>query len=100
MHQARPSAHMWARRCGVITSVAILAATAVFLTGSCLFSSGTNVCKNGLRCAPGLVCDVAEDACIEPDGCGNGIVSPEKGEVCDDGNTKDGDGCSADCKSN
>src|SRR5438045_1398948 len=30
--------------------------------------------------------------------CGNGIIEP--GEVCDDGNTRDGDGCSPDCKSN
>ena len=29
--------------------------------------------------------------------CGNAIVDP--GEVCDDGNTVGGDGCSADCKS-
>ncbi len=27
--------------------------------------------------------------------CGNGILEP--GEICDDGKTKDGDGCSADC---
>jgi len=27
--------------------------------------------------------------------CGNGLL--EEGEVCDDGNTDDGDGCSADC---
>ena len=30
-------------------------------------------------------------------GCGNGIV--DQGEVCDDGNTVSGDGCSADCLS-
>jgi len=29
--------------------------------------------------------------------CGDGIVT--SGEVCDDGNTNDGDGCQADCKS-
>lgn len=28
--------------------------------------------------------------------CGNGIIEP--GEECDDGNSRDGDGCSADCK--
>ncbi len=31
-------------------------------------------------------------------GCGNGLL--EANEVCDDGNTADGDGCSADCLSN
>jgi len=30
--------------------------------------------------------------------CGDGTLDP--GEVCDDGNTTDGDGCSADCRSN
>ncbi|HEX2687523.1 MAG TPA: DUF4215 domain-containing protein [Kofleriaceae bacterium] len=30
--------------------------------------------------------------------CGNARIDP--GEVCDDGNTVDGDGCSHDCKSN
>src|SRR5258706_5146390 len=29
--------------------------------------------------------------------CGNGKIDP--GEVCDDGNANDGDGCSADCTS-
>lgn len=31
--------------------------------------------------------------------CGNGITDPEIDEICDDGNTKGGDGCAADCKS-
>ena len=30
--------------------------------------------------------------------CGDGILSPNNGEECDDGNNIDGDGCSADCK--
>ena len=30
--------------------------------------------------------------------CGNGILEPEKGEVCDDGNLVNGDGCSYFCK--
>src|SRR5688572_12583639 len=33
-----------------------------------------------------------------PVGCGNKIVTTN--EVCDDGNTTNGDGCSADCRSN
>ena len=35
-----------------------------------------------------------------PSGCGNGLVDPQLGEVCDDGNDVIGDGCSYDCKSN
>lgn len=30
--------------------------------------------------------------------CGDGILSPNNGEECDDGNNVDGDGCSANCK--
>lgn len=47
--------------------------------------------------------DVEPDAagdCIDTCGpayCGNGIVDP--GEVCDDGNILDGDGCSGSCRS-
>lgn len=44
---------------------------------------------------------VSEGRCIErvcfATGCGNGFLEP--GELCDDGNTFDGDGCSADCRS-
>src|ERR1044071_6132922 len=32
-----------------------------------------------------------------PSGCGNGLVDPQLGEVCDDGNTAVGDGCAFDC---
>jgi cysteine-rich repeat protein len=31
-------------------------------------------------------------------GCGSGRVDTGEGERCDDGNSKSGDGCSADCK--
>jgi fibro-slime domain-containing protein len=31
-------------------------------------------------------------------GCGNGKIDPGLDEVCDDGNSRSGDGCSADCK--
>jgi cysteine-rich repeat protein len=37
-----------------------------------------------------------DGVCIEP-GCGNGVVEP--GELCDDGNRANGDGCGADCNS-
>ena len=34
-----------------------------------------------------------------PQRCGDGVLDNMKGEVCDDGNTTSGDGCSSDCKS-
>jgi cysteine-rich repeat protein len=30
--------------------------------------------------------------------CGDGVVDPDRGETCDDGNTIDGDGCSSTCR--
>ncbi|MFN0253902.1 MAG: hypothetical protein ACKV2T_43970 [Kofleriaceae bacterium] len=52
--------------------------------------------SDGTACATGFCRD---GACISP-ACGNRIVEPEAGEVCDDGNSEVGDGCSAGCRSN
>ena len=41
--------------------------------------------------------DACRDDCQEPR-CGDGV--PDTGEVCDDGNNADTDGCSSDCQSN
>src|SRR5882757_1272951 len=64
---------------------------------SCFFETATFVCEAGLHCRPGQICDVAQDACIDIGGCGDGHVTGD--EVCDDGNVSDMDGCSRDCKS-
>src|SRR5262245_17795700 len=34
---------------------------------------------------------------VDTTGCGDGVLQPSKGEVCDDGNSVARDGCSADC---
>ncbi|MBV8763010.1 MAG: DUF4215 domain-containing protein [Deltaproteobacteria bacterium] len=54
-------------------------------------------CDNGAlnSNAPNAACRTT----CQPQRCGDGIVDPATGEVCDDGNTVSGDGCSADCKS-
>jgi len=80
-------------------------------------------CPDGRLCPIGTACDVAHASCVAPeqltacadvadltecltdghcfdgvcitDGCGNGFV--ELDELCDDGNTTSGDGCSAEC---
>jgi cysteine-rich repeat protein len=45
-------------------------------------------------CLDGLVCSILSSTCAIPL-CGDGDVTV--GEVCDDGNLENGDGCSADC---
>ncbi len=50
-------------------------------------------------CEAGAVVGVClDEVCLEP-GCGNGIVEPGAGEVCDDGGRDAGDGCAPDCRS-
>lgn len=99
----------------------------VWLASACVEDRRPS-CADGLRCPTDKVCDTHGgcawpeqlDACAnapngqvcmyrnEPNGlcsdglcvpanCGNGIVTVN--EVCDDGNTQNGDGCSADCLS-
>lgn len=82
----------------MIASIAMVMAIAT--SGSCFFGTATNLCEAyGRRCSPGQVCAANQDICINIGGCGDGIISPDKGEICDDGNITDGDGCSPDCTS-
>lgn len=75
-----------------------LTAAAIALGRARVFDPGTYECSSGLHCDPGFVCARHQQVCIPDGGCGNGIKSND--EVCDDGNIRDGDGCSHDCKSN
>ena len=79
---------------------------------NCNTAEGANeACDNGTDngktdCAYGETsCTVCTSSCTQTDGtetsyCGDGKVDSENGEKCDDGNTEDGDYCSADCKTN
>ena len=60
-------------------------------------------CGDALQNGPETCDDAAQTAtceltCLTP-ACGDGTHNPLAGEACDDANTQDGDGCSADCKS-
>ncbi len=46
---------------------------------------------------PGVVEGTCQNELCIPAGCGNGVL--EEGEVCDDGNRDQGDGCSSECHS-
>ena len=72
-------------------SLAILLAFAA----SCANQPAAHECATGIVCPDPLQCAAAQAVCIS-NSCGNGVVDP--GEECDDGNIKNGDGCSADCK--
>ena len=68
---------------------------AACVSGFC--DSGTCACDGNADCAGGEVCDTSEapNACETANTCGNGTV--EGSEVCDDGDTDGGDGCSSGC---
>jgi cysteine-rich repeat protein len=60
--------------------------------------TATTLCdESGIRCPPGWTCAVRQDVCIE-DGCGDGIVDHEAGELCDDGDVSDMGDCRSDCR--
>jgi cysteine-rich repeat protein len=61
-------------------------------------SNNVSQCEaTGVLCPSGMHCAAAEPICLKDDNlCGN--AHPDPDEECDDGNTKDGDGCSHECK--
>jgi hypothetical protein len=90
----------------VITAAAIVGAIAMI--GSCVLETRTNFCAQfGVRCREGQECAATEAVCIDIGGCGNRVI--DEGELCDDGNTRNGeldesgmlvlDQCSDDCQS-
>ncbi len=85
-------------RGALLTVVGITAMITVSAaTNSCLPDTETFVCDSGRRCPAGQVCALRQDICIDIGGCGDGHIG--SGEVCDDGNVLDDDGCSHDCTS-
>ncbi len=69
---------------GCASPPAIAACDGLTELGACTIANGPGECRGGV--------------CV-PASCGNGLVDTTLGEVCDDGNNLDDDGCSADCKS-
>jgi cysteine-rich repeat protein len=92
---AQRTAHLGSRRRAGILAMGILALVA-WACGGCM-DNGTTLCGD-LRCPPGTVCTADRSGCTS-NLCGNGRIDVEVGEVCDDGNVKDGDGCRGDCLS-
>src|SRR5690349_15927727 len=82
-------------RLGVLLMVCAIAAT------GCPSQENAIVCEaEGVTylCPEHTVCGGVQRLCIDTrdNACGNG--QPDGDEECDDGNLKNGDGCSKDCK--
>jgi len=79
----------------------------VLAIGGCQIQAGTP-CGGGL-CPEGMICKTPTDTellgtqerCVIPNKCGNGVLEPDIGEVCDDGE-KNGvsSSCRTDCRPN
>jgi len=69
--------------------------------GRCVLDEQVGACASASEGDPCAYPGVSDGRCFDgvcfATGCGNGVLEP--GEVCDDGRTVDGDGCSADCRS-
>ncbi len=74
----------------------LVALVALLFGGACASQPDAHVCASGIICPAPLECAAVQAVCIT-NKCGNGIV--DTGELCDDGNIVDGDGCSHDCLS-
>jgi cysteine-rich repeat protein len=79
-------------RCSIHVFIPVLVAS---LLTSCLGPVSV-FCPSGMICPEGQACAASQAVCIKTP-CGDGVVAI--GEVCDDGNILDGDGCSHNCLS-
>ena len=78
----------------VAAGLFVVSVTAIAV--SCAGDPNAVQCATGIFCPSGTECAAVQHVCII-NKCGNGIKDP--GEICDDGNITDGDGCSHDCTS-
>ncbi|HZF50090.1 MAG TPA: DUF4215 domain-containing protein, partial [Polyangiaceae bacterium] len=88
----------WGAAIGAVVLLFVLALMA--LAGGCIKPEnpcGEGYCPPGYACIPIVQGFVVQGYVCQT--CGNGVVDSAAGEVCDDGNLDDGDGCSADCRS-
>jgi len=99
MYRFKRPKHAELRSLGIAMLTVVTIVVAAAMNGSC-FGTETTLCEeSGLRCRPDQVCAANQPVCIESGGCGDNHLDRAKGEICDDGNIIDGDGCSRDCKS-
>src|SRR3954470_20947009 len=73
-------------------------AVVTVMVGACANPAVIECGNTGVLCPAGTHCAAAQGICLpDTNTCGNAHLDP--GEICDDGNTLDGDGCSRDCLS-
>lgn len=77
--------------------IAVVVLLASVVLSGCLLDTETFVCEaSGRRCTRGQIC-TSEGLCVYKDSCGDNNLALDKGEICDDGNLIDGDGCDSNC---
>ncbi len=91
-----------AKRMGVCRAAAGDCDVAESCNGVSNACPSNSLAPNGTSCNDGDVCTSPDEcqsgSCVgNAVICGNTTVEASCGEECDDGNTQDGDGCSADC---
>lgn len=87
------------KRLSLLGALTLLSSLGLVAPG-CISTSAVQCGDEGF-CPPGTVCTEEQDppVCVPERGCGNGEVDDTAGEVCDDGNVQDGDGCNSTCTS-
>jgi cysteine-rich repeat protein len=81
--------------CFIMITLILMCAT-VTLSASCSLNTKNTLCKSKhgtLVCPPGWGCSRDQTECVQT--CGDDVIGTDEG--CDDGNTRDGDGCDRDC---
>ncbi|HWN66428.1 MAG TPA: DUF4215 domain-containing protein [Haliangium sp.] len=88
--------YRWLEMAAVVTASA--AALTAMIAGCVMDRAEPKICPSDLVCAPRWLCADEGQGC-HPATCGDHYLDWANGEVCDDGNTVSGDGCSATCLS-
>lgn len=76
------------------------------LAAACSDSESVECEGTGVVCRPGSICTADQTACLNPleSRCGDGVIdngtngTEDRGEECDDGGLRPGDGCSPTCR--
>jgi cysteine-rich repeat protein len=83
---------------GIRTVVAVFALLAAAAGAHALTATPTRTRTPTPTPTPSSPVFLQDDFVVTTAGCGDGVLQPERGEECDDGNHSDGDCCSSSCR--